>query len=395
MWRLGFVFHEMAFGLLSIFLPLYIISIGGSLIDIGVMSASALFLAIPASFFWGYVCDRTRRYKRYILLSFSSSAVILCLFTLTSNVKLLIALYVFMWIFHVAHDPPKNVLIAELYTREEWEKTFAVYGGLTGLGWLLGVLLGFFMSACGASAVFTLLLCGGLNFLALALSIIFVEDPILIFERGLVAIERTINFAWKGVNVAFRILDGEPLNGKLEKENLNAFCCGLIFFSLATSILFTPLPIFLSSVLLLPQSSIFALYALNSTGSILGYFIARCMSNMSGGKSALSRIAILRSALTFTLVAAAQLALFSVALVGTILIVMGFIYALFIIHTLALSMEIMPKGKAGLFNALVAVGEACGAFIGPFLAEKLGFTYTFLASGIIFFCAYITFKIFN
>ncbi|MEM0313017.1 MAG: hypothetical protein QXQ41_00485, partial [Candidatus Bathyarchaeia archaeon] len=102
MWRLGFVFHEMAFGLLSVFLPLYIIAIGGSLVDIGVMSAVALFLAIPASFFWGYICDKTRYYKRFILLSFLSSAIILYLFTFTLNVGLLIILYVVMSVLHVA-----------------------------------------------------------------------------------------------------------------------------------------------------------------------------------------------------------------------------------------------------------------------------------------------------
>lgn len=143
MWRLGFFFHEMGFGLLAIFLPLHVIAVGGSLVDIGVMSSSALFLAIPFSFFWGYMCDKKRRYKRYILLSFLASTVILYLFTLTSSVSALIALYALMSVFHVAHEPPKNVLIAELYSREKWERTFALYEGFTEAGWLIGLVLGF------------------------------------------------------------------------------------------------------------------------------------------------------------------------------------------------------------------------------------------------------------
>jgi len=87
---------------------------GGSLVDIGVMSAAALFLAIPSSFFWGYVCDKTKRYKRYVLTSFLSLTVLLYLFTLTTSIGLLIILYAAMSILHVAHEPPKNVLIAEL-----------------------------------------------------------------------------------------------------------------------------------------------------------------------------------------------------------------------------------------------------------------------------------------
>ena len=133
MWRLGFFFHEMGFGLLSIFLPLYIVSIErvNGLFYIGIISAIALFSAIPASFFWGYVCDKTRRYKRYILLSFFASTMLLYLFTFTAAVSLLIVLYAVLSIMHVAHEAPKNVLIAELYSHQDWERSFAFYEGFT------------------------------------------------------------------------------------------------------------------------------------------------------------------------------------------------------------------------------------------------------------------------
>ncbi len=397
MWRLGFAFHEMASGLLSVFLPLYIVAIDGAnaLLDIGIMSAVALLLAIPASFCWGYICDKTRRYKRYILLSFLSSAVILYLFTFTSNVWLLIVLYAVMSILHVAHEPPKNVLVAELYTREEWEKTFAFYEGFTEIGWLIGLILGFFMSAYGSSAVFTLLLCSSLNLVAFILSTFLVKDPVLIFERCLVAIEKTIDFACRGVSVASKILDGLSLSETLKEENLNAFCGGLILFSLATSILFTPLPVFFSRELAIPQTLIFALYALNSIGGVFGYFLAGQRSDRSVEKSALSRIAIFRSMLAFLLIATIQVPTFSVVLAAVILFSMGFIYALFLIYTLALSMEIMPQRKAGLFNVLIGLGGACGSFTGPFLAEKFGFVYALLTSSITFLLAYVAFKRFT
>jgi len=397
MWRLGFAFHEMASGLLSVFLPLYIVAIDGTnaLLDIGIMSAVAMLLAIPASFYWGYICDKTRRYKRYILLSFLSSAVILYLFTFTLNVWLLIVLYAVMSILHVAHEPPKNVLVAELYTREEWEKTFAFYEGFTEIGWLIGLILGFFMSAYGVGAVFILLLCSCLNLVAFVLSTFLVKDPGLIFERGLVTIERTIEFTCKGLAVASKILGGLSLSDTLKEENLNAFCGGLILFSLATSILFTPLPVFFSRELATPQTLIFALYALNSTGGVFGYFLAGQRSDRSVEKSALSRIAIFRSILAFVLIATMQVPTFSVVLAAVILFSMGFIYALFLIYTLALSMEIMPQRKAGLFNVLIGLGGACGSFTGPFLAETFGFVHVLLTSSITFLLAYVAFKMFT
>jgi hypothetical protein len=58
-WFIGFIFHEMAFGLLSVFLPLYITgTLKGSLSDVGIMIAGANFIAVPFSFFWGISATR-------------------------------------------------------------------------------------------------------------------------------------------------------------------------------------------------------------------------------------------------------------------------------------------------------------------------------------------------
>ncbi len=392
--------HEMGFGLLSIFLPLFVITIGGSLVEIGIMSSVALFAAIPASFIWGYICDRTRHYKRYILLSFLASTIILYLFTLTNNISLLILLYALMSFLHVAHEPPKNVLIAESYSRDDWERSFAFYEGFTEVGWLIGLISGFMASAYGFSHAFTLLLCSTLNLAAFASSLILVKDPLLIFERRLVSMEKSIDFACKGVFLASRIFDGMSSNGRLKRENVGAFCGGLALFSLATSMLFTPMPVFVSDVIkaaALPSSLVFAIFVLNSGGGVLGYFLAGSRSDQQTGKRNIGRIAIFRSFLSFLLpiLAVVHIPTYSVMLLTVILILMGFAYALFLVYVLSLSMELIPSGKSGLFNMLTGIGGACGSFSGPFIAAKLGFVSVFIVAGLIFFIAYIAFRIFT
>jgi MFS family permease len=386
----------MAFGLLSVFLPLYVISIGGSLVEIGIMTALALFLAIPASFFWGYLCDKTRRYKRYVLISFLSSAVILYLFTWFTNISVLIVLYAIMSVLHMAHEPPKNVLIAELYSRKDWERSFAFYEGFTEVGWLIGLVLGFLTAAYGVVQAYTLLSCSLLNLVAFVLSIVLVTDPLLIFERGLVSIEKSIDFASRGVFLASKVWNGISLNGRLKRENVGAFCSGLVLFSLATSILFTPMPVFIDKIVTasaLPQSIVFAIFVLNSGGAVAGYFIAGRRSNPEAGRANIGRLVIFRSLLAFLLIWAGMTA-YNVVFATIILISMGFAYAVFLAYTLSLSMELIPTGKAGLFNVLVGMGSACGSFIGPFLAQALGFQYVFLTSGLIFFLTYVSFKFF-
>jgi hypothetical protein len=303
-----------------------------------------------------------------------------------------------MSILHVAHEPPKNVLIAELYSREQWESSFAFYEGFTEVGWLIGLLLGLLVSIYGFSPITTLLLCSGLNLIALTASALLVTDPLLVFERGLVSIERTVDFTHRGVFLVSKMLDGLSTNEKLKRENINAFCAGLVLFSLATSILFTPMPIFISEITRaadLPTSIVFAIFVLSSSGGIAGYVLAGKRSGQLSAKANLGKLVVFRGFLAFLLIAVIQVFAYRVALTTLILMLMGFAYAMFMVFTLSLSMELIPAGRAGLFNVLVGIGGACGSFVGPFIAETFSFGDVFLVSGIIFFMAYVAFRIFR
>jgi MFS family permease len=387
----------MAFGLLSVFIPLYVVTpeIGGSLVDIGIMASLALLFAIPASFFWGYICDKTRRYKFYILLSFLSIAILLYLFTLATNITVFMVLYIIMAMLHVAHEAPKNVLIAEHYSREEWGKSYALYEGFTEIGLILGLFMGLLAASLTLSANYTLLLCSGLNLIAFVLSIFLVADPLLIFERRLVSIEKKIDYTYRGVETASRLLDGLPLREKLKNDSFLTFGAGLVLFSLASSLFFTSLPIFFSQELAIPASMIFMIYMLNSGGASAGYFFSGRSALSPDAKTHMRRVVLLRSALVLSLVAVVELTVFPTLLSAVILVSMGFAYAFYHILTLSLSMELVPAGRAGLFDVLVSVGAAVGSFLGPLIAQLMGFLLQFLVASALFFLAYLILKIFS
>ena len=395
MWRLGFFFHEIAFGLLSVFIPLYVVSpaIGGSVVDLGIMTSVALLLAIPASFFWGYICDKTRRYKLYILLSLISATVLLYLFTLATNIITFTILYAVMSMFHVAHEAPKNVLIAEHYSREEWGKSYALYEGFTEIGWLTGLLLGLFTSAAAISSIYILLLCSALNLAAFLITIFLVADPMLIFERRLVSIEKKLNFTYRGLDTFSKLMDGVSLREKLKTESFFGFGMGLVLFSLASSLFFTPLPIFFVQEMAFPTSMVFMVYMLSSGGAVIGYFLAGRSATSPKAKTYMRRMVLLRSVLVFSLAVVVHFALSMTLLASFILVLLGFAYAFFYVLTLSLSMELIPAGRSGFFDGLVGLGAASGAFFGPFLAEMLGFIPQFLITSFVFFLAFLVLKI--
>ncbi len=404
MWRLGFFFHEIAFGLLSVFIPLYVVAfqdtslLGGPLVALGVMTSIAVFFTIPASFLWGYLCDATRRYKAFILLSFLSSAVILFLFTLpfAQNVIVFALLYIVMQVLHVAHEAPKNVLIAEHYSREQWEGSYAFYEGLTEIGFIVGLAIGLFAFATSLSfsvvATYTLYLCSGLSIVAFLVSVFLIADPLMIFERRLVGIERKIDFTYRGVESSTRLMDGLPWDGGVKQDSFFGFAFAIVLFSLATSIFFTPLPVFLHQELQMSTSVVYVAYILNSVGATMGYFFVGRRARMMDIRKQMPRFIFLRSVLLFMLVAAVQLALSPSVLTGLILILLGFAYAAYYILMLSISMELIPSGKSGVFDVLVGLGAALGAFLGPFLASNLNYLPTFLIAGSVFLFAFITLK---
>jgi MFS family permease len=386
----------MAFGLLSIFIPLYVVrTLGGSLVELGIMVAAALLFSIPASFFWGYICDKTRRYKVYILLAFASATIIIYFFTLTTSIILFIILYVTMSMLHVAHEAPKNVLIAEHYSRNEWEKSFASYQRLTEVGWFLGLLLGLIATTFSLSTQYTLFLCSGLNLVAFALSIFLIADPLLIFERRLVSIEKKIDYAYRGVKIASQILEGYSPTEKLKKESFLAFGIAILFFSLASNIFFTPLPIFFAQKLALPSNMIFEIYMLNSIGAIVGYSLIKRRSMFTDSKKQIRRIVLLRSALIFLLVVAIQIAFSPTFFTALVMVLLNLAYAVYYILMISLAMELIPQGKTGIFDVLTGLGAASGSFLGPFLAQMLGFLPQFLIAGVIFLLAFVVLKIFT
>src|SRR5665647_133057 len=419
MWRLGFFFHEIAFGLLSVFIPLYLVAfkdtsiLGGPLIALGVMTSIAIFCSIPASFLWGYLCDATRHFKVFILLSFLSSAILLFLMALpfAQSIIPFVILYVVMQVLHVSHEAPKNVLIAEHYSREDWEKSYGFYEALTEIGFIVGLAIGLvltiglfaFTAALSSTvlATYTLYLCSALSVVAFILAFALIADPLMIFERRLVNIERKIEFTARGLETSTRLMDGMRPKGSLKQESFLGFAFAIVMFSLATSLFFTPLPIYLKQIFNGQSSMVYVAYILNSIGATAGYFLIRNRASSMDLRKQMPRFVLIRCLLIFTFVGVIQFALSPTILTGVLLVFLGFSYAMYYIMMISLSMELIPQGKSGFFDGLVGLGAAVGSFVGPFLCNlflNMGVTQNFLPAfliaGVLFFLAFLILKIF-
>jgi MFS family permease len=218
---------------------------------------------------------------------------------------------------------------------------------------------------------------------------------LLVFERRLVKIERKLDFTNRGFEGSSRLMDGLRWNGSLKEESFQGFAFAIVLFALATSLFFTPLPIYLKQIFGGQQQYVYLAYILNSVGATAGYFLIRGRANSMNLRKQMPQFILLRSLFVFVLAAVISLAIAPTIITCVLLVCLGFTYAIYYIMMLSLSMEVIPEGKAGLFDGMVGLGAAIGAFLGPFLAHNFNYLPTFIIAAVVFLAAFITLKIFR
>jgi MFS family permease len=171
------------------------------------------------------------------------------------------------------------------------------------------------------------------------------------------------------------------------------FALAIVLFSLATSIFFTPLPIFLKQSLQLPTSMVYIGYIFTSIGATVGYFFVSGRARQMDGRKQMPRYVLIRSLLIFALLGAIQFVIYPTLTTFLILVFLGFSFAVYYILMISISMELIPAGKSGLFDGLVGLGTAFGSFLGPYLASTYDFIPTYVAAAILFLFAAVSIKL--
>ncbi len=190
-------------------------------------------------------------------------------------------------------------------------------------------------------------------------------------------------------------MDGLRWDGSLKETSFAGFALAIVLFALATSLFFTPLPIFLRDGLHLSTSWVYVAYILNSVGGTTGYFLVGRQAHLMDIRKQMPRFVLLRSVLIFSLVGVILFSFEPAIMTGILLVFIGFAYAMYYIMMISLSMEVIPQGKAGLFDGMVSLGAAFGAFLGPYLAFHLNYVPMFIITAVVFLVAFFALRLFR
>lgn len=407
-WYFGHGLHYMADGGASTLIPLFLsATLGGSVSNVGVVSAATSMASVPSSIGWAELSDRIGRRKVFILLDYFGTALLFVLMGLSTTFEHFLGLNVMMGVLAAASVSMGTIIITETVEQKRWTKEIGNYTQFGGVGWILGLLL------CGILLETGIRLIPGMD----PLRVMFFILAAVMFSAGLVALwlvpdTRPKPFAPHHVDkvVVFlgRIVERPrylPLwmyrhryhqavheirsAGEVVPRSLKGYFLAVLLLFSGFMTVYTPFPIFLKDAVGSGWLEIFLLYIVAAATSAVMYSRASGLIGRLGERRTLVNVNLVRVLLFSCLGGLALLvaggirpqpAVLFAALFG-LQAAVGVFWAYVSVASTALVSKCAPPGtkgeNVGLFNATVSFGGIMGALVGGEVANYLGYASAF------------------
>jgi MFS family permease len=186
-WLWIFVPINAAMGGFSTLLPLYVIDIGGTVIDVGAIVSAYSLALIPSSILWGLAIDKKEKREPFVTYSYLGITVLLGAGFFLANIATLLLLYVCYAAISTAASPAVSVLLIESSPKKKLSMAFAKYSSLTLLGTALGTIPGTFWTFYLPLRTY-FLLCAIFSGISVVLAVRYLPEPELPLERKVVAL---------------------------------------------------------------------------------------------------------------------------------------------------------------------------------------------------------------
>lgn len=405
-WMFTWGLTAIAFGGASLIVPLYVVALGGNAFVLGVLFATASIIGVPSALVFGRLADRTGRRRSYVLLAITIITVMMAIIPLVNRITLVIIANALLWFAFAAAVPVLTLLSVVGTPEAHWSTRIARLNKFQGIGWALGLLLGFVVIAIGTRFVDEMsaqraffLICSGCTLLSLVLAVRTLpadeqSDVIPSPRRVRRRLLTTNRFNIRGA--AFPIT---PFRVDVRQFSFHSFVARftprLAFYYLAVflffagfGMFFAPLPEYLTRVGFDP-STIFMLYFILNAGAAVFFGVAATLSVK------FDLIHVHTGGLLVRGLAIPLIALIGVALAGTtvgyglaigVFFIIGLTWAVIVVTAATLVTKLAPafiRGEAlGVYSALSALAGGVGGLLGGWLAT-VTYSMTFGAAGVL------------
>ncbi len=388
----------------STVLPLYVLyQLGGTVIDVALLTTLYNFVVIPASIFWGGVTDRLARRRLFFFITYGGISVVFVGMFFTPSLLLLAVLYGLLGFVIVANSAASNLLVMEFSEKKSWMSSYTRLSLTASLGSIVGLVVGLFWSSFLPLPEF-LLFCAASTVASFLLTYFLVVEPSVPLERIHLSFHPLDLFSklYHGVSTALGTLTGlilVPFTPRELMRFIRAVRAGaipgrlLLFFStflftLGSGILNTPLTPYLVNYGVL-ANEIFAMTLINVCSQTLVYRTIRLFTSRLGEVRAGSYAIMIRTVM-YVLFAIAALGLRGTTLfVFTTIVysIIGILYALWNSSTsIVLFNNLGPEKQGGLlgaYSAFSSLGSVLGALVSGYTSYYLGYSLTFALAAVV------------
>lgn len=398
-WLYAWGLASMGLGGASLIVPLYVVELGGGPVTLGVLAAVAAVAGAPGALGVGWLSDRTGRRRRYVLLAIGVVAVSLAVIAAVESIPIVIAANAAIWLAFAAALPVLTLLAVVGVPDSEWSDRIAALNRYQGIGWALGLLVGFLVIVVGERLVgldprtaqravcLVCAACAGVGGVVAARSL--PADPASgaapAPRRLRRAIRGATRFGIRGSSFPFtpRRID---IRGLHPRRFARRFSPELAVFFVAVVLAFTgfgaffaPLPAYLAGVGM-GSDGVFGLYlALNVAAA--GCFGATAVLSARYGAMTVHAVGLAVRSVAFPAVVAVGGALAPALLVFAAI---GIAWAVIAVTAGMLVTRLSPaivRGEAlGVYSALSSVASGVGGIVGGWIAAT-GYRTAFAAAG--------------
>ncbi|HUL39492.1 MAG TPA: MFS transporter, partial [Methanomassiliicoccales archaeon] len=142
-WYYTFLPYNVAGGSTSPMIPLFVTEgLKGTVAQVGIVGAISSLASVPANIIWGNLSDTTKKRKVFVIIGFLGLALALLTMGLSMNMGAYYFGNFLLGAIAAAAAPVTTVIILESFAKEEWAKRIGDFSKISGIGWVLGLVLG-------------------------------------------------------------------------------------------------------------------------------------------------------------------------------------------------------------------------------------------------------------
>jgi MFS family permease len=382
-------------GPLSTLMTLYIIQLGGGILQVALAITLYNAVTIPSALFWGKIVDIVNRRRCFILLTNASVVVTMLALFYVHTVSAAISIYAVSSFFVAAGATPLSLMVMETQYKTEWSKGFAKLQLFSSLGSTLGYILSYAVTAVFSLSVLILVFLA-ISLVAVALSLILIYETSIPYSKAYV----TKNFASLFGNMVAmpRKVTRKAIASNL-KNYITIFYFACFVFWTGSYLLNTEFPVSLSHSGF-SSSEIFLLFAMGMVVQTLAFYYYDRISQKRSKFNVVKRSLILRG-IGYVVIALALIFMTGILLFGTELaaysLSAGIAYPLYYISSnILLFALISGSGRSrgsslGVYTSLTGLGMVTGAILSGYITQYFSYWLSFMLAGLVMFFGYYLF----